>query len=162
MMMTNMEICIKTAKLLKEQFPNDLMKIEDNTVIEYSTKNSRLLGGKANMNMGRAIARFYSKQKRVVIKQKFLKEPKMYSTYGSTHSLTSRAPRKQYVDLHRYLLIHGQSLISGNWALIDLMCHELAHYKTKGHAKGFKVKYHRFLDYMTNKVISGEFYHGKV
>ena len=50
------------------------------------------------------------------------------------------------------------ALINGNFALIELMCHELAHHRTKGHAKSFKIKYKKFVLYMVNLIISGLFY----
>tara|TARA_R110000824_G_scaffold5963_1_gene27378 strand:- start:3776 stop:4285 length:510 start_codon:yes stop_codon:yes gene_type:complete len=159
----NLEVCYKTANMLKAQFPNEVMKIEKNTIIEYSKKNSRLLRSDHDRgNMSGCYAYFTrAKPHRIVVRQKTLKEGKLYSTYGGSHSLAIVPRYKKYVDLYRHT-VHGGSrariLIHGNWAFVELICHELAHHRTKGHAKGFKVKYHRFLNHMTNKVLSGEFY----
>ena len=71
---------------------------------------------------------------------------------------------KQKVLSDRSILItkiknqKDRKLLDGNFALIELMCHELAHHRTKGHAKGFKIKYKKFLLYMVNLIISGGFY----
>ena len=137
MLNDGLEICIKTAKILKEQFPNEVMKIEKNTIIEHSVKNSRLI--KRSDGMSNLYA-YYTKYTphRIVVKQKVLNEQKCLRT-----KIKNQADRK---------------MLYGNFALVELMCHELAHHRTKGHAKGFKVKYHRFLDFMTNKIISGDFY----
>lgn len=134
-----LNICKHTALILKDQFPNDLMKIKDNTIIYHSTKNSRLLGGKKRMGtMSNRYAHFDNKKKRVVLTQKYLINPIMLRTKIKNQS--------------------DRVMLYGNFALIELMCHELAHYKTKGHAKGFKKKYNKFLSFMTNWIISGNFY----
>lgn len=139
--MSNLELCRKIAKQIKDGFPDQILKIEKNTIVEHSIKNKRLINHKYNMSGCYAYYR-YKKPHRIVLSQKTLKDGIIYSTYGGNHSLS----------------IGGRVELEGNWAFIDLMCHELAHHRTKGHAKGFKVKYHRLLDYMANRVISGEFY----
>lgn len=134
-----LKICYGVANDLKEKFPNDIMKITDNTIIEYSVKNSRLLGGKNGMNSMRNRIAYYTyyKPHRIVIKQKFLKERRGWIT---KYNNNKRTP------------------IFDNFAIVELMCHELAHHRTSGHAKGFKVKYKRFLDHMVNEMISGKYY----
>lgn len=131
-----LNICFKTANILKERFPNELMKIKSDTILAYQRKNrkchSKGVGGYA----------FYSNANppRIIIMQKCLVDRDMLRT-----KIKNRFDR---VRLH------------GNFALIELMCHELAHHRTKGHAKGFKIKYLKFLQYMTNKVLSGDWYRG--
>ena len=39
-----LEVCRKVGKMLKSQFPNDIMKIDKNTIIAYSKENKRLIG----------------------------------------------------------------------------------------------------------------------
>jgi len=156
-----LEVCFKTANILKEQFPNEIMKIEKNTIIEYSKNNSRLLRSQHDRGSMSGCYAYFTRAKphRIVIKQKVLKEQILASTYGGKHSLSIVPTYRKYVDLYRYLLFGNTRIrLRGNWALIDLMCHELAHHRTKGHAKGFKIKYHRFLDCMANKIISGDYY----
>ena len=162
-MSNNLELCRKIAKQIKDGFPDQILKIEKNTIIEHSVKNKRLMKYGHRDNMSGCYAYYVNvKPHRIVVKQKILKNGIIYSTYGGRHSLSIVPPYKKYVDLYRYTLhggkIFGRARLEGNWAFIDLMCHELAHHRTKGHAKGFKVKYHRLLDYMANRVISGEFY----
>jgi len=127
-----LEICIKTAKMLKDEFPNDLMKIDKNTILPYSKKHSRLI----NLN-GIGYAKYSMTTHRVTIKQKILSERSLLRT-------------KVFNQKDRILL-------NGNFALIELMCHELAHHRTKGHAKGFKIKYKKFLNFMVSVIFSGGF-----
>lgn len=159
---TNLEVCYKTANMLKEEFPNDVMKITPTTIIMFSKKNSRMLRKGRNSMSGCHAYYSNSKPHRIVVRKKTLETGKVHSTYGGKQSLSIVPTYKKYVDLYNYT-IHGGAFLGmndlqGNWAMIDLMCHEFAHHRTKGHGKGFKIKYHRFLDYMVNKVISGEFY----
>ena len=80
----------------------------------------------------------YYNNGRVIIQQNQLANPKQLRT--------------------KYKNFYDRTMLYGNFALIELMCHELAHHRTKGHAKGFKIKYNRFFSFMTNLVISGEYY----
>lgn len=130
--------CYKTAKILKEKFPNDIMKITPTTIIAFSKENSRLLR-KGRGSMSGCYAYFSNaKPHRVVIKQKTLLEREVYTT--------------------KYVGNNKRHEIYGNLALIELICHELAHHRTSGHKKGFKIKYKRLWDYMVNQIISGEYY----
>lgn len=135
-----LEICFRTARLLKEQFPNEIMKITPTTIIAFSEENRRFIR-KGRTSMSTCYAYFSNRTPhRIIVKQKALKEQKIYIT-----KLTTQA---------RYLLY-------GDFALAELMCHELAHHRTSGHARGFKIKYKRFWSYIVNKFISGEFYKGE-
>ncbi len=130
-----LEICYKTANILKEKYPNEIMKIQNDTILAFSKENKRKIK-KRIKSMGSYYA-FYTNYKphRIIIKQKFLSNPSMQKISNPQNAL-----------------------INGNFALIDLMCHELSHHRTKGHAKGFKIKYRKFLLYMVNLIISGLFY----
>ena len=154
-----LKICYTTAHILKEQFPNEIMKITPTTIIEYSKKNSRLLrGGKDVGSMSGCNAYFTrAKPHRIVIKQKILKEQVGWcgANWYSLNPIMENGHKKYYECNGRE--VKGLP-IYGNWALVDLICHELSHHRTKGHAKGFKIKYKRFRDYMTNQIISGKFY----
>lgn len=136
-----LEVCFRTAHLLKEKFPNDIMKITPTTIIAFSKENSRLIR-KGRTNMSTCYA-YYSNRTphRIIIKQKALKEREIYSTKLTTH--------------------RERKLLHGDFALAELICHELAHHKTSGHARGFKIKYRRLWNYIVNKFISGEFYETK-
>ena len=127
-------ICYGVANTLKEKYPNEIMKIKYDTILPHQAKNRKCCG--KNMS-GYA---WYTNQRppRIVIKQRVLSDRVCWRT-----KVKNQRDRVK---------------LNGNFALIELMCHELAHHRTSGHAKGFKIKYHRFLDYMVNKVISGEYY----
>jgi hypothetical protein len=49
--------------------------------------------------------------------------------------------------------------ITGNWSIIEIMCHELTHPTHLGHGKKFFKLYYKFLSQMAQVVISGEFYY---
>ena len=127
-----LETCIKVAHILKEQFPNDLMKIDNNTILPYSTKYSRLIP----LN-GIGYAKYITKSYRIVIKQKILSKRKLLRTKVQNQ--------------------RDRVMLDGNFALIELMCHELAHHRTTGHAKSFKIKYKKILNHMVSVILSGDF-----
>ena len=134
-----LEICYKTANILKAKFPSEIMKIQNDTILAFSKENKRKIKkGKKSMGLNYAYYTNY-KPHRIIIKQKVLSNPSMLRT-----KIKNQKDRK---------------LIQGNFALIELMCHELAHHRTKGHARGFKIKYKKFLIYMVNQIISGSFYY---
>ena len=176
----SLKVCRAVAGILKEQFPNDIMKLKKNTIIEHSKKNSRLLHGTKTMSGCQA---YYSREnKRIVITQKFLIDQvgwDGHNHYSLNPIMEKRIRkhiylkkngfpedkiiekehtiRKRYFDPETNRILYGPR-IYGNWALIELMCHELAHHRTSGHGKGFKVKYLRLRQHMANAVISGKFY----
>jgi len=135
-----LDICYGVANILKEQYPNEIMKIIPNTIIEYSRENSRLISNKRKrLGMGNSMAYYsHSKPHRVVIKQKVLKE--------------------QYSWLTKISVGQTRTPLFGKFALVDIICHEMAHHRTKGHGAGFKIKYMRFLQYMVCEIISGNYY----
>lgn len=128
-------LCYKTAKILKEKFPNDIMKIQKNTIIPF-TSNKRLCD---NTSLGGSYAHYHnSKPHRICVKQKFLKERMCWST-----KINNRK------DRHK---------IYGNFAIAELITHELSHHRTSGHGKGFKIKYKKLWNYIVNQFINGEYY----
>jgi len=134
-----LDICYKTANILKSSYPNEIMKIKPNdTILAFSKQTTRKARTK-NMN---AYAFYDRKTHRVIIKQKVLDK-----------RLILRTKVKNQSD---------RIMLSGNWAIIELMSHELAHHRTKGHAKGFKIKYKKFVNHMAQSVMSGEFYCEKI
>lgn len=131
-------ICYKVANMLKDNFPNEIMKIKDDTILIHSTNDRKIHGG--------LIAGYYAyysrKYKRIVIKRKVLNERKIWY-------------HEKFYYPNRF---KGGHYLFGKFALIELICHELAHHRTSGHAKGFKIKYSRYFDFMVNQIISGKFY----
>ena len=125
-----LDICVKVANILKEAFPNELMKIDKNTILPYSKQHSRLIP----LN-GIGYAKYITKSHRIVIKQKILSERKLLRTKIQNQS--------------------DRVMLDGNFALVELMCHELAHHRTTGHAKSFKIKYKKFLNHMVSIIFSG-------
>ena len=127
-----LQICYKVANILKENFPNEIMKIKEDTILAHQIKNRKC----HSKSMG--FDAFYDPQyKRIVIKQKVLRE-----------RITWRTKVKNQSDRVK---------LFGNFALIELMCHELAHHRTRGHAKGFKIKYRKFLNFMVSVIFAGDF-----
>lgn len=129
-----LEICVKIANYLKDNNVNDLMKIEQNTIILFKIK-SRLCDSKSI-----DYAHYHNtKPHRVCIKQKVLSERKLLRT-GLTKNDKSRI------------------MLSGNYALAELIAHELGHHKTKGHGIKFHIKYNKFMAQVALNFISGDFY----
>tara|TARA_R100000365_G_C2684540_1_gene28717 strand:+ start:128 stop:565 length:438 start_codon:yes stop_codon:yes gene_type:complete len=135
----NYQKSVKVVKILKDNFPNEVFTLKENSINIQSKTNSRLCKGSNNGISDRAHYH-NSKPPRICLKQKFLKDPDCYYTmsYISTP--------KKWIK------------VTGTLAIIDLMCHETAHHRTTGHRKGFKIKYSRFFKFMINKLISGEYY----
>ena len=133
-MVEGLEICYKTANTLKEKYPNEIMKIKSDTILPHQAKNRKCCG----KNMSGYAWYTNAKPPRIIIKQKCLAERMMLRT----------KVRNRY----------DRVMLSGNFAMVELICHELGHHRTSGHAKGFKIKYLKFLQYMVNEMISGKYY----
>ena len=163
----SLEVCKRVALHLKEQFPNQIMKIKDNTIIDFSKKNSRLIhnGRRRGRNsMSGCNAYFTIKTPhRVVIKQKCLTDNVGWGWDGSNYY--SRDPKMENghkLYYHNPNVRNNEDLaygvdLEGDIALIELMCHEFAHNRTSGHAKSFKIKYKRFWDFMKSEILNGNF-----
>ena len=153
-----LEVCRKVGKMLKSQFPNDIMKIDKNTILAQSKKNSRLMHDTKNSGMGDHQAFYtYATPHRIIVKQQVLINQNN-CWCGSNHY--SVDPIMESYGFNGSM-VPKRSLnteIRGNFALVEIMCHEFAHHRTKGHGRGFKIKYKRHLDHMVNKMISGQFY----
>jgi len=134
-----LSLCFKIANILKEKYPNELMKITNTTMIPFKAK-SRLC---SNKSLGGSAAHYHStKPHRICIQQKVLINFECNTCVYDGGRLRGTT-RKIY----------------GNFAMIDLMAHELGHHRSgNGHGKKFKIKYEKFLNYLLNLVISGKFY----
>ena len=134
-MSLSLRTCIKIAEKLKEKFPLEVMALRPTTIIIMSKENRGLCKG------GGGLAHYHNTTPhRICIQQKFLRTVTCCSTY------------------HKYFGKSKCVVITDVMALIEVMCHELAHHRTKGHAKGFKKKFLRFYTFMLNQIISGRFY----
>lgn len=174
-MFEGLAMAVRCARHLKEKFPNEIMAIKDNTIIEYSKKNKRLMHGAKDHGMGNCNA-FYtnSKPHRIIIGRNMLEErlgwlgtnyyslepvlqyEKDHDGYGSW--IRMRFPcDKIHKATGAYLYHQGGVNLYGEIAIVELMCHELAHHRTKGHAKGFKAKYQKFWKYMLDEMLNGNY-----
>lgn len=132
-----LEICRKTAKILKDAFPNEIMKLEYDTIILFEKKDRRC--SKRKKSMARTYACYMNgTPHRVLVRDKTLIE--------------------RNVAISGHGLVPFRHKLHGNFALAELIAHELAHHGTKLHAKGWKIKYMRFFQYIVNQFISGKFY----
>ena len=172
-----LEVCIRVALHLKEQFPNDIMKIKDNTIIAYSKKNSRLIHDGHQNNGISGCQAYYLDQKphRIIVKQKVLIDKVGWdctNNYSLNPVMKDQNVLYHYskcnrcgLDLSRfdgYKLIPRKDYslnaeLVGDIALVELICHELAHHRTSGHRKGFKIKYKRHWDFMKEEIKNGNF-----
>ena len=136
----NYQKSVKVVKILKDNFPNEVFALKENSINIQSKANSRLC---PNSNNGISNRAHYhnSKPPRICLRQKWLKDPVGLSSWNYYISTP-----KKYIKQ------------TGTLDIIDLMCHETAHHRTSRHAKGFKIKYARFFKFMINKLISGEYY----
>ena len=158
-MFEGLAMAVRCAKHLKEKFPMEIMAIKDNTIIEFSKRNSRLIhGDKKNMSGCQAFYRT-DKPHRVVILQKLLIERIGWlgtNYYSLEPVLDETGKRLRFpCDIEEHYQ-HGVSLY-GEPAIVEMICHELAHHRTSGHAKGFKVKYQKFWKYMLDEMLSGNY-----
>ena len=137
-MLSTLEMCIRIAKTLKKKFPLEIMALKSTTVIIMSKENRGLCKG------GGGLAHYHNTTPhRICIQQKFLRTVTCCSTY------------------HKYFGKSKCVVITDLTAMVEIMCHELAHHRTKGHAKGFKKKFLRFYTFMQNEIASGRFYEEK-
>ena len=152
----SLKVCRAVAEDLKIEFQNQIMAINHNTIIAFSKKNSRLIHSSKD-NMGDHQAFYtHATPHRIVIKQKVLtmREGWLGTNWYSLDPIMENGKKKLFGPSKNW---KGPKLY-GIITLVELMCHELAHNQTKGHAHGFKVKYNRFWDFMVSQILSGKFY----
>jgi len=72
-----LKICFKTAHMLKDQYPNEIMKINYDTILPHQAKNRKCHGKSMSNNYA-----WYTNVKppRIIIKQKCLSDPIMLRT----------------------------------------------------------------------------------
>ena len=109
----NLGKCRKIAKILKQKNPKLVMDLNANTIVVYR-KGSKLCCPYHRLSKDSIAHQHWdfclSNPSGICIKQDFLFFPWLYSTYSD---YVSRNPYHQ---------------LEGNWALIDLLCHEIAHF----------------------------------
>lgn len=134
----NLELCRLMYRYLKLKHP-ELPKFQKNTVVPFTTSKKLC----SSASLGGAYAHYHqSKPNRICIKQKALNNPK--GRIGQHHVEPT---------IWREL--------DGNFFLAEIMAHEVAHFRTKGHAKTFRAKHLKTYHTIANWFISGDFYKDK-
>ena len=151
----SLKICYDVARCLKAEFQNQVMAINDNTIIEFSKKNNRLIHSSKNSMSGCQAFYTHTTPHRIIIKQNVLRgrEGWLGANWYALDPKKVNDRKKLFGPLKNW---KGPKLV-GIIALVELICHEFAHHQTKGHGHGFKVKYARFWDFMVSQILSGKF-----
>ena len=148
----NLGKCRKIAKILKQKFPKLVMDLNDNTIVVYR-KHSRFCYPNGREMSKDAVAhehpnfspRYPLLSGVICIKQNFLFFPWSNSSY-----------RVESIPKYHSVVIFG------NWSLIDIMCHEIAHFLGSSnrsiHGKKWYNIFLKFLRQMALEVISGNYY----
>ena len=153
----NLRKCRKIAKILKQKNPKLVMDLNANKFIGKAVNccpyhrlgKDSIAHQHWDFYLVTHIAHQHwdfcpSNPSGICIKQDFLFFPWLYSTYSD---YVSRNPYHQ---------------LEGNWAIIDLICHEIAHFTGSSthsiHGKKWLDIYQKFLRQMALEVISGNYY----
>ena len=157
----SLDFMYRTARELKDEFGNLVMNINDKTFIAFSKANSRLIHSRRKSISDCQAYYSYSKPHRIVVNQSFLTSRKGWlgiNWYSTDPIMETRTDG----SVIRLSVFNGTRNVKGPEifgliALMEIVCHELAHHRTKGHAKGFKIKYARFWNHMVKQIRSGKF-----
>ncbi len=134
----SLNICIGIAKILYRLNPSNGMPIKNNSIVAFTTKG-RLCN---NSSMSNDAHYHNTTPHRICVRQKFLQE-----RHGQTCEYQfGHVVRGTFTDLF------------GNFAIIELICHETAHHRTKGHGKIWYAKYNKQMTQMALLIISGDLY----
>lgn len=120
--------------------PSNDMPIKKNSIVAFSTKG-RLCD---NSSMGNHAHYHNTKPHRICIQQKFLE-----SRHGHTCVYECGRAQRPFTQLY------------GNFALAEIICHETAHHRTKGHGKKWYAKFNHQMSQIAPLFISGDFYKQK-
>ena len=131
-------ICFKIARILKEQYPNEIFAIKEKSIVPF-TSSKRLC---SNTSLGGFAHYHNTKPHRICCKQKFLKNG--INWHNQYEFGRQKRGTGYYVD--------------GTLGYVLLMVHELAHHRTKRHGKKWYAKCNKFQDFMINQLISGKYY----
>ena len=121
------------AKRVKELNPDhDLMEINDDTIGVFAD-DPYFEDGYGMVSSKRLPYAYYSyDDQRIYCNPEMLKDRTVRINYANALALKIPLHRWQYVALR------------GDLALVFLICHEIAHHETWGHAKNWKVKFSKF------------------
>jgi len=150
---TNLKKCRKIARILKRKNPELKLLIRKNTIVPYR-KNSKYEKHSVRAPSRRMVAHCHwsgqfqpDKKPHICIKQHFLYWPiasPTHTDYGQGRISNKLFSRCAWLD--------------GNFALMDILSHELSHLTELGHGKKFLKLYLKYLSQMAESIISGEFY----
>ena len=149
----NLKKCRKIADMLKQKNPWEVMPIYRNTIAVYRKGSKVCWRNGREMNKD-AIAHQHSFPPfAVCIRQEYLFDP---WSVGTKKGKGSWSPK------YNVPKSGASALIFGNWCLIELLCHELAHFRGSNnnsvHGKKWYNLFQKFLRQMAQEVISGNYY----
>ncbi|KFM15336.1 hypothetical protein AAA799O18_00069 [Marine Group I thaumarchaeote SCGC AAA799-O18] len=144
----NLGKCRKITMILKQKNPKLVMDLNSNTIVVYR-KDSKLCCPYHRLSKDSIAHQHWdfcpSNPSGICIRQEFLFFPFVSSTYND------------YVDKKPHSV-----WLEGTWAIIDLICHEIAHFAGSSahsiHGKKWLDIYQKFLRQMVLEVISGNYY----
>ena len=161
----NLKKCIKIANMLKQKNPWEVVPIRcscqqlqtQSSLCEYHRitiavyrKNSKVCWGNGRKSSNNTIAHTHSfPPLAICIRQGYLFDP---------WSVGTKKGKGSWYDVPK----SGDSaLMFGNWSLIELVCHEIGHFRGSDnsiHGKKWYNLFQKFLRQMAQEVISGNYY----
>ena len=136
--------------MLKQKNPDQVMRLYKNTIMVYR-KNSR-----------------FNKHRHYAENPPMLDDSVAHMHVDDPHFGVCIT---QHFLFHAECMSDSNEWLEGDWALIDVVCHELAHFTAHGedewdsntstwnaHGKAFQKAYQKFLRQMALEVISGNYY----
>ena len=159
----NLAKCRIIALTLKQKNPDQVMELSKDT-ISVHRKNSRFCDG-ATMNKVFSLSEYVGMNKKPIFTI-YRGRKVFWSTIGHMHNDECYPPFgvciKQSFLFDPITKNDSKVWIEGNWALIDLVCHELSHFSTRyehcSHGKAFQKVFQKFIRQMALEVISGNYY----
>ena len=162
----NLRLCRKVFAILKQKNPHIFLNSDHIDILAYRKNNMNCSISDASQKLGIDyddddwIAHFDDRGKYNV----------------STHEWETAAEHRPHVCLKKRVLFTPFTIpswqedpdnvpkkrmhwIEGNWAIIEIMCHELTHSKILGHDKDFFKLFYKFLSQMAEAIFSGDFYY---
>ena len=134
---SSLEKMKSVANRLKELNPDDLMVIRDYTISTFA--DDPYFEKKSEMRANRLPLAYYRPSKaRIYCNPKTLDDTRVWINHADALALD--------------LMSWKYTALIGDLALILLICHELAHHETYGHAAAWKVKFSKFFWQIINDI----------
>ena len=126
---SSLEKMIAVAKRVKELNPDDLMVLRDDTIATFA--DDPYFEKKSEMRANRLPLAYYRPTNaRIYCNPKTLDDTRVWINHADALALD--------------IMSWKHTPLIGDLALILLICHELAHHETYGHAAVWKVKFSKF------------------